>query len=141
MAGGLFSGLTPNLLRWSVVGATELVGYFHAKQQLLRSAGWADGTHTHAAASVIAGLAATLLGSPMDALGTRMMQRQPSSAAGGGGGGVSTAQYALRMLRTEGVASFYKGFGLNWSRTGSFNLLLFVTYEALRKRLDARLKT
>ncbi len=61
--------------------------------------GFADSIPTHFAAGMTAGLAATVLGSPWDVIGTRLM-------ADSGQHGVFS--YIGLMLKQEGVASFYK---------------------------------
>ena len=44
---------------------------------------------------------------------------------------MSATQIAIRMLKTEGVRSFYKGFWPNFSRIGTFNTLMWVFYEKI----------
>ena len=63
--GGLWTGYGPNLARNCVVNATELVAYDQAKQTFLK-AGMPDNIPTHILSGLTAGLAATLLGSPVD---------------------------------------------------------------------------
>lgn len=65
----------PNLLRNSIISATELVTYDTAKQALL-DAGYQDGIPIHFTAGITAGFAATVLGSPWDVIGTRLMAEQ-----------------------------------------------------------------
>ena len=36
------------------------------------------------------------------------------------------------MIRNEGFFSLYKGFTNNFARIGSFNIVLWLTYEQLR---------
>lgn len=62
---GLWTGYGPNLARNCVISATELVAYDQAKQLFL-AAGMPDDIKTHLASGLTAGLAATLLGSPVD---------------------------------------------------------------------------
>ena len=71
---GLYSGYSANLLRNIIIGSSELVAYFHSKQVIMKRLNWADDTKTHVASSLCSGLTATVLGSPMDVLGTRLMQ-------------------------------------------------------------------
>ncbi len=56
-----------------MISATELVSYDSAKALLLESLGLQDGIAVHFTAGLSAGLAATILGSPADVVGTRLM--------------------------------------------------------------------
>ena len=40
--------------------------------------------------------------------------------------------FCLDMAQNEGVASFYKGFIPNFARIGSFNIVLWLSYEKIR---------
>ena len=40
--------------------------------------------------------------------------------------------FCVDMARNEGIASFYKGFIPNFARIGSFNIVLWLTYEKIR---------
>mmetsp|Transcript_999 Transcript_999/g.3269 ORF Transcript_999/g.3269 Transcript_999/m.3269 type:complete len:288 (-) Transcript_999:475-1338(-) len=126
--GGLYSGFMPNLTRNLIIGSAELVAYFQGKQYLIETRGWRpDDTFTHVMASAFAGLTAAVLGSPMDVVGTRVMQSEAVAE------GISWPLYAARMLRTEGVQAFYRGFFPNWARLTSFNLVLWLTFEQIKK--------
>ena len=43
--------------------------------------------------------------------------------------GLTLSQAALRMAQREGLASFYKGFWPNFLRVGSFNVVMWLSYE------------
>lgn len=74
-----------------------------------------------------AGLLSTLLSNPFDVVATRMMAAKKASAAQR-----STVQEVLKIARREGVLAFYQGFGPNVLRVGSYNVILWLTYEQLR---------
>ena len=57
-----------------IVGSSELVAYYQTKQWLLNSMNCDDTISTHVMASGVAGLTAAVLGSPMDAVASRVMQ-------------------------------------------------------------------
>lgn len=44
----------------------------------------------------------------------------------------SLPSFCMRMLREEGVSAFYKGFIPNFARIGSFNIVLWLSYEQIR---------
>jgi len=89
----------------------------------------ADGVALHLGSGLLAGLVATLLGSPADVIGTRVIAQE------GRGGGL--ASVAAEMVRREGFLSLYQGFWPNFARIGSFNIVMWMGYEHLRGLLGA----
>ena len=73
-------GFTANLIRNSVISATELVSYDTVKALLLEKLGLQEGMGVHFTAGLSAGLAATALGSPADVVGTRLMAQVRSTS-------------------------------------------------------------
>jgi len=69
-----------------------------------------------------AGFTACIVGSPVDVLKTRIMNRSPDQAGGIG-------SIVMNMMTKEGPLSFYKGFTANFLRLGSWNCVMFVTLE------------
>lgn len=123
--GGLYAGFVPNLVRNLCVGSAEIVAYYQSKDMLIKS-GRPDDTVTHVLASSFAGFTAAVLGSPMDVVGTRVMQKDVVAS------GVWWPRYALNMAREEGLQAFYKGFFPNWVRLSSFNLVLWLSFEHIK---------
>ena len=99
---GMYAGFAPNLMRNMIVGSAELVGYFQSKQTLA-GLGMQEGFLLHLTSSLMAAASAAIFGSPMDVVATRVMQPDVVRS------GVSSLEYTSRMLRHEGVLSFYKG--------------------------------
>jgi len=124
---GLWKGFTANLIRNCTISACELTSYVKAKEGIV-SLGFQDGAAVHVTSGLTAGLVATLMGSPADVVGTRIVAHK------GDAGGLG--RYCLDMLRNEGVTSFYKGFVPNFARLGSYNVCLWVFYEQVRKVLS-----
>lgn len=129
--GGLYAGFAPNLTRNMIVGSSELVAYYQTKHYLIETMDHEDTIGTHIMASAVAGLTAAVLGSPMDAVASRVMQADVVAA------GISWPAYSLRMAKEEGFMAFYKGFGFNWARLTGFNLALFVSFEQIKKLCGA----
>jgi len=46
---------------------------------------------------------------------------------------VGLGHYVAKMLREEGVRSLYKGFLPNFARIGSFNIVLWLSFEQLKR--------
>jgi hypothetical protein len=97
----------------------------------MKRLGLADSTPTHALASFGAALSALLIGSPFDVLGTRLMQ--PEAVAEGKG----VLRFTADMLRTEGIGGFYKGGSINLARLWGFNLVLWLAFENVQRRVKA----
>lgn len=126
---GLWTGYGPNLARNVIVNATELVAYDQSKQFYLQVAKFPDDWRTHFAASLTAGLAATLLGSPVDVIKTTVMAAQK--------GGVQTFKGPLdcawQLFKNQGPLAFYKGFIPNFARIGSWNIVTWMTLEQFKQ--------
>jgi solute carrier family 25 uncoupling protein 8/9 len=97
---------------------------------------------THIGSGLCAGLAATLLGSPVDVIKTRVMAANKAAAPAPAAPGVPAAApakpvgplgIASELLRTQGPTAFYKGFIPNFARIGSWNIVTWVTLEQLKK--------
>ncbi|XP_025967241.2 dicarboxylate carrier SLC25A8-like isoform X2 [Dromaius novaehollandiae] len=154
---GLWKGTAPNAARNAVVNCAELVTYDLVKEALLAShlmtgesgsppsvppkrgtpsprgltgLRAADNLPCHFVAAFGAGFCATLVASPVDVVKTRYMNSVPGQYG-------SAGCCALVMLRREGPAAFYKGFTPSFLRLGSWNVVMFVTYEQLKRALMA----
>lgn len=62
-------------MRNSIINAAELASYDQYKQIALHNMGLADGLHIHIACSFGAGFNAVVVGSPVDVLKTRLMNK------------------------------------------------------------------
>ncbi|KAG9351447.1 hypothetical protein JZ751_022697 [Albula glossodonta] len=114
---GLWKGTGPNISRNAIVNCTELVTYDLIKDALLK-------------ATPMTGFCTTIIASPVDVVKTRYM----NSAHGQYRGALNCA---LTMLTKEGPTAFYKGFMPSFLRLGSWNVVMFVTYEQLKRAMMA----
>ena len=121
---GLWVGWAPNVMRNSVINAAELAAYDQFKQMAL-GVGMPDGLVTHIGCAFGAGFVACVVGSPVDVLKTRIMNRQPGS-------GQSVFGLVGGMIANEGPLAFYKGFTANFMRLGSWNVVMFVSLEQIK---------
>mmetsp|Transcript_11816 Transcript_11816/g.30170 ORF Transcript_11816/g.30170 Transcript_11816/m.30170 type:complete len:306 (+) Transcript_11816:192-1109(+) len=126
---GLYKGFSANLVRNSIISASEIVSYGIAKDVFIGSMGFQDGMPVHLASGCFAGFMATAFGSPFDVIGTKVMQKRGPYA------GLPISTVALQMMRNEGIFSFYKGFWPNFCRIGSFNILMWLSYEQIKKSI------
>ena len=121
---GLWVGWGPNVMRNSIINAAELAAYDQLKQVAMQF-GMPDGLPTHIFCAFGAGFTALIVGSPVDVLKTRIMNRKP-------GDGQSVPGLIGSMFAKEGPLAFYKGFSANFMRLGSWNVVMFVSLEQIK---------
>ncbi|XP_029107124.1 mitochondrial uncoupling protein 2-like [Scleropages formosus] len=125
---GLWKGTSPNIARNAIVNCTELVTYDIIKDALLRMTPMTDDLPCHFTSAFGAGFCTTVIASPVDVVKTRYM----NSACGQYS---SAFNCAVAMLIKEGPFAFYKGFMPSFLRLGSWNVVMFVTYEQLKRAM------
>ena len=123
---GLWSGLGPNVARNSIVNAAELVCYDTIKDLMIRKLLMQDNLGTHFASAFSAGFVATVVASPIDVIKTRIMNSRVGTYKG-------VIHCGQTLFKENGMAAFYKGFTPSFMRMGSWNVVMFVTYEQLKK--------
>lgn len=127
---GLWKGTSPNITRNALVNCAELVTYDLIKDTLLRYNLMTDNLPCHFTSAFGAGFCTTVIASPVDVVKTRYMNSAPGQYG-------SAVNCALTMLRKEGPLAFYKGFTPSFLRLGSWNVVMFVTYEQLKRAMMA----
>ncbi|KAJ6664801.1 hypothetical protein lerEdw1_005773 [Lerista edwardsae] len=127
---GLWKGTSPNITRNALVNCTELVTYDLIKDTLLKYNLMTDNLPCHFTSAFGAGFCTTVIASPVDVVKTRYMNSAPGQYR-------SAVNCALTMLRKEGPLAFYKGFTPSFLRLGSWNVVMFVTYEQLKRAMMA----
>jgi len=128
---GLWVGLLPNMARNSIVNATELVAYDTFKDLLIKNKLLNDGLTCHFSAGFLAGFMATIVASPIDVVKTRVMN---------GAEGTSFINCARELALKDGFFGFYKGFTPSFMRLGTWNIVMFVTFEQF-KLLSSKMDT
>ncbi|XP_074015889.1 putative mitochondrial transporter UCP3 isoform X1 [Numenius arquata] len=152
---GLWRGTLPNITRNAIVNCGELVTYDLIKDALLRAqlmtgkngAGRgtgrsrvpspspptlnprlcpADNIPCHFVAAFGAGFCATVVASPVDVVKTRYMNAGPGQYR-------NALSCLLALLMQDGIAGFYKGFVPSFLRLGSWNVVMFISYEQLQR--------
>ena len=131
---GLWVGVVPNIMRNSIINASELASYDQFKQIATQTLGMnADATMTHIFCAFSAGFVAVCCGSPVDVLKTRLMNATPGQPTG-------LVSIVGHMLAKEGPLAFYKGFQANFLRLGSWNVVMFLTLEKIKLYFDNKSK-
>ncbi|ELT91357.1 hypothetical protein CAPTEDRAFT_19278 [Capitella teleta] len=123
---GLWRGALPNITRNAIVNATELVSYDLIKEAIVRHHLLSDNMPCHFVSAFGAGFCTTVIASPVDVVKTRFM----NSSSGVYKGAFDCAR---TMFREGGVQAFYKGFMPSFMRLGSWNIVMFVSYEQIKR--------
>ncbi|CAH2301052.1 mitochondrial brown fat uncoupling 1 [Pelobates cultripes] len=125
---GLWKGTFPNVTRNAIVNCTELVTYDLIKENILHYKLLTDNLPCHFVSAFGAGFCTTVIASPVDVVKTRYMNSPPGQYK-------SAINCAWTMLTKEGPTAFYKGFMPSFLRLGSWNVVMFVSYEQLKRAM------
>ena len=124
----LWRGVGPNIMRNSVINAAELASYDQFKQIAVNNLGMGDHIGTHLSCAMGAGFVACIVGSPVDVMKTRIMNRTNNNE--------SIARMVANMVTKEGPLAFYKGFVANFMRLGCWNCVMFITLEQIKQAFE-----
>ncbi|MCO5560449.1 hypothetical protein L7F22_014064 [Adiantum nelumboides] len=128
----LWTGSWLTVQRAMVVTACQLAAYDQMKESVLGSGLVRQpSVALYVIASVCAGVAASLLCTPIDVVRTRMMSMrvEPGRACLYS----SPLDCVLKTVRREGGFALYKGFLPTLTRQGPFSVVLFLTLEQIRR--------
>ncbi|TFK04040.1 contactin-associated protein-like 2 [Platysternon megacephalum] len=125
---GLWKGTLPNITRNAIVNCGEMVTYDLLKEMLLKYHLMTDTFPCHFVAAFGAGFCATVVASPVDVVKTRYMNSTRGQYK-------NALNCMLTMVILEGPTAFYKGFMPSFLRLGSWNVVMFVTYEQLKRAM------
>lgn len=88
-----------------------------------QSFGIPEGKPLQISSAFASGFVATVVGSPLDVLKTRLMNAPP---------GTSPFGMISSMMATEGPGAFYKGFTANFMRIGAWSVVMFLSLEQIK---------
>uniref|UniRef100_A0A3Q3Q1H5 Dicarboxylate carrier UCP2 n=1 Tax=Monopterus albus TaxID=43700 RepID=A0A3Q3Q1H5_MONAL len=125
---GLWKGTLPNITRNALVNCTELVTYDLIKEAILKHNLMSDNLPCHFVSAFGAGFVTTVIASPVDVVKTRYMNSPPGQYK-------SAINCAWTMLTKEGPTAFYKGFVPSFLRLGSWNIVMFVSFEQIKRAM------
>nr|XP_012600313.1 mitochondrial uncoupling protein 3 [Microcebus murinus] len=125
---GLWKGTFPNITRNAIVNCAEMVTYDIIKEKLLDYRLLTDNFPCHFVSAFGAGFCATVVASPVDVVKTRYMNSPPGQYR-------SPLDCMLKLVVREGPTAFYKGFTPSFLRLGTWNVMMFVTYEQMQRAL------
>lgn len=86
-----------------------------------------DNMSLHILCGFMAGFTATCFGSPFDVVKTRMMSKTVPYTG--------VVDCVTKTLKNEGPLAFYNGFTANFMRIGTWNIVMFVTLEQIKKAI------
>ncbi|XP_075576607.1 putative mitochondrial transporter UCP3 isoform X1 [Pelecanus crispus] len=113
-------------------GARRYSGTVDAYRTIAREEGvrglWKDNVPCHFVAAFGAGFCATVVASPVDVVKTRYMNAGPGQYR-------NVLSCVLALLMQDGLAGFYKGFVPSFLRLGSWNVVMFISYEQLQRAM------
>lgn len=129
---GLWRGVTAAVPRVMVGSSTQLATFSTCLQFIDELKAFPSGSWENLlAASMISGVVVTLFMTPFDVVSTRLFNQGVDSS----GKGLFYSSYLdcwTKMLRKEGVFSFYKGYTASLLRLGPHTVLSFVFWQKLR---------
>lgn len=105
----LFRGIWPNTLRAALMTAAQLASYDQFKAYLLKMRMFEDGLLTHFTASLLSGLVATTICSPVDVIKTRIMTSHDTHGI---------VHLLADITRKEGVSWMFRGWVPSFMRLG-----------------------
>ena len=135
-----FRGVGANSVRAGLMTASQLASYDGFKRWLVHSAWWTGGDETlstHFTASLLAGLVATTVCSPVDVVKTRIMSASNNGAGAGDKEGVG--KFLAKVFKEEGWRWMFRGWVPSFVRLGPHTIATFLFLEQ-HKKLYRRLK-
>jgi len=120
----LWKGVWPNSIRASMMTASQLSSYDWFKAALLRNTSMKDNTATHFTSSILAGLVATTICSPVDVIKTRVMSAKESTGL---------VALLTDIYRKEGLTWMFRGWVPSFIRLGPHTIVTFLFLEQHKK--------
>lgn len=118
----LFRGVGPNSVRAVLMTASQLASYDTFKKVCINKAGMSDTLETHIVASILAGLVATTVCSPVDVIKTRVMRASPAKHRG-------LIGLLKDLYRKEGFTWMFRGWMPSFIRLGPHTIATFLILE------------
>ncbi|CAF0738081.1 unnamed protein product [Rotaria sordida] len=132
----LWRGAIPTATRAMIVNAAQMPTYSQAKQALISAGIMEQGFPLHAVSSLIAAFVTTAVSLPVDIVKTRFQNMKVIEGKPEYNGIFDIFQ---RILRQEGVFSFWKGFTAYFARLGPHTILTFIFIEQLNIQYQKRI--
>ncbi|CAJ1341856.1 unnamed protein product [Effrenium voratum] len=124
---GLWRGAGPTVQRAALLTASQVPSYDHAKHKLLDAGLLKEGYFCHFSCSMLAGVVAAGVTSPVDLAKSRIMTQPENGALY-----TSTLDCLVKTAKAEGLPALYRGFSMQWLRLGPHTTISLMCFEQLR---------
>lgn len=122
----LTRGIVPNMARGLLMTASQMVSYDEFKLLLVNGLGLPEAArYTHFSASLLAGLVATTVCSPVDVVKTRVMEASHSHEGG-------AFKILKNAVKSEGIKFAFRGWLPAFIRLGPQTIVTFLALEQLK---------
>ncbi|KAI8346910.1 mitochondrial carrier domain-containing protein [Choanephora cucurbitarum] len=122
----LLRGIGPSTNRAILITVSQMSSYDLFKQFFVDHLHHRDGLTTHFASSLLAGLVATTVCSPLDVVKTRIMSAHQHD-------GKHPIRIMAHMIKTEGIGSLFRGWMPAFVRLGPHTIVTFIVLEQLKE--------
>lgn len=129
---GLWRGTMPTVQRATLLTASQVPAYDHVKHFIVDNGHAKEGYLCHFICSMIAGVVAAAVTSPVDLVKSRVMVQPINHVTGQGTLYTGTIDCFLQVVRNEGPLALYKGFNSQWLRIGPHTTVSLMVFEQLR---------
>ncbi|CAE7292414.1 ucpB [Symbiodinium natans] len=129
---GLWRGAGPTVQRATLLTASQVPSYDHAKHTLLDLGLVREGYACHFVCSMLAGVVAAAVTSPVDLAKSRIMSQPLDQGTQRGALYRNTWDCLTKTAGTEGVAALFRGFNMQWMRLGPHTTISLMCFEQLR---------
>ncbi|GAB1602135.1 mitochondrial 2-oxoglutarate/malate carrier protein-like, partial [Argonauta hians] len=126
----LWRGCIPTIARAMVVNAAQLASYSQAKQFLISTSYFSDNIMCHFGASMISGLVTTAASMPVDIAKTRIQNMKIINGVPEYKG---AGDVLIKVVRSEGLLSLWKGFTPYYARLGPHTVITFIFLEQMNR--------
>ncbi|KAI9304704.1 mitochondrial carrier domain-containing protein [Cunninghamella echinulata] len=123
----LLRGIGPSTQRAVLITVSQMTSYDEFKTIAIKQFGFQDGLTTHFTASLLSGLVATTVCSPLDVVKTRIMSAHVHD-------GTHPLKIMAHMVKTEGLGSLFRGWMPAFIRLGPHTIVTFLVLEKLKER-------
>ncbi|KAK9477375.1 mitochondrial carrier domain-containing protein [Lipomyces japonicus] len=122
----LFRGVGPNTTRGILMTVSQMVSYDEFKKLVVNVGGMdSKSTGTHFISSILAGLVATTVCSPVDVVKTRIMNSRVRH--------VPASVILKEAVKQEGILFAFRGWLPSFIRLGPHTIVTFIVLEQLKK--------
>ncbi|KAI8988349.1 mitochondrial carrier domain-containing protein [Mycotypha africana] len=122
----LLRGIGSSTNRAILITVSQMSSYDMIKQAFIDKCQWRDGLTTHFLSSLLAGLVATTVCSPLDVVKTRIMSARNHD-------GKHPLKIMSHMIKTEGAGSLFRGWMPAFVRLGPHTIVTFIALEQMKE--------